>query len=177
MAQRQRAHHRVPSVSDAAHLLRKNLKSRRAISSRRRVTYSNPYISPSSSSHGRDPSSSPPESPRQVLVPLHFNLRRLPSRSFGEKDSMRHEIDAYHRTLAGTKRKRVVSGAENTASGRGSRVNRNKRRKATHGSSDDEVTSSMEVDDQSHWEASDNSEGEEDVDSCEETCFSCVDGP
>ncbi|EPS95171.1 hypothetical protein FOMPIDRAFT_1025916 [Fomitopsis schrenkii] len=78
---------------------------------------------------------------------------------------MRHEIDAYHRTLAGTKRKRVVSGAENTASGRGSRVNRNKRRKATHGSSDDEVTSSMEVDDQSHWEASDNSEGEEDVDS------------
>ena len=164
-------------MPDAAHLLRKNLKSRRALNSRRRVTYNNPYISPSSSSHGRGPSSSPPPSSRQVLVPVQFNLRRLPSRSFGEKDSMRHEIDTYQRTLAGTKRKRVVSGAENTASGRGSRASRVKRRKATHGSSDDEVTSSMDVDSNAHWEASDNSEGEEDVDSWEETCLSCVDGP
>ena len=90
---------------------------------------------------------------------------------------MRHEIDTYHRTLAGTKRKRVVSGAENTASGRGSRANTVKRRKATHDSSDDEVASSMEVDNSAHWEGSDNSEGEEEVDSCKETCFSCVDCP
>lgn len=90
---------------------------------------------------------------------------------------MRHEIDAYQRSLVGTKRKRVVSGAENTVGERGSRANRVKRRKATHGSSDDEVTSSMDVDDQSRWEGSDNSEGEEDIDSCEETCFSCDCGP
>ncbi|KAH9833041.1 uncharacterized protein C8Q71DRAFT_878937, partial [Rhodofomes roseus] len=165
MAQRQRVHHRVTSVPEAAHLVRKNLKTRRAITSRRRITYANPYISPSSSSHSRGPSSSPPQSQRQVLIPLQFNLRRLPSRSFGEKDSMRHEIDTYHRTLVGTKRKRAVSGAENTASGRILRGSRVKRRKATHDSSDDEVTSGMDVDDQSRWEASDNSEDEQDADS------------
>ncbi|KZT71371.1 hypothetical protein DAEQUDRAFT_127866 [Daedalea quercina L-15889] len=164
MAQRQRVHHRVTSVPDTAHLIRKNLKTRRAIGSRR-VTYANPYISPSSSSHGRDPSSSPPQSARQVLVPVQFNLRRLPSRSFSEKDSMRHEVDTYHRSLAGTKRKRVVSGTENTTSGRGSRAGRVKRRKATHDSSEDEVTSGMDIDDQSRWEASDNSDEEQDLDS------------
>lgn len=69
----------------------------------------------------------------------------------------------------GSKRKRVVSGAENTQSnGRSRSASRVKRRRALHGSSDEGEGSAMDVDEHARWDlhGSDSSEGD-DVDSCE----------
>lgn len=76
------------------------------------------------------------------------------------------ETDAYH-VHVGSKRKRAVSGNENSSAGRGSRVaSRLKRRRAVQNSSEDEAISGMDVDDQNPWELSDNSDDEGAMDSC-----------
>lgn len=64
-----------------------------------------------------------------------------------------------------------MSGSENAhSSGRSRSGNRVKRRKAV-GSSDDEVTSAMDVDDNARWDLTDSSASDEDgVDSCESSC-------
>ncbi|KAH9950241.1 hypothetical protein B0H21DRAFT_562937 [Amylocystis lapponica] len=167
MAQR-RSKHRISSVPDTAILTRRKLQSRRGPASRRRVfTVSNSYAQPNSSSHASVASgSTPPTSPRPVLVPLQFNLRRLPSRLCSDrKESMRDLSDAYH-VQVGSKRKRIVSGSENTTTSRGSRgASRVKRRKNARDSSEDETLSGMDVDDQNDWGLSDNSEDEGAMDS------------
>ncbi|KAI0957880.1 hypothetical protein AcW1_006129 [Taiwanofungus camphoratus] len=167
MAQR-RSNHRVSSVPDTAILTRRKLQSRRGTGPRRRVfTLANSYIQPSPSSRASVASnSSPPTSTRRVLVPLQFNLRRLPSRLFlDRKESMPIETDAYH-VHVGSKRKRAVSGNENSSVGRGSRVaSRLKRRRAVQNSSEDEAISGMDVDDQNPWELSDNYDDEGAMDS------------
>ena len=167
MAQQRRPSQRVTSrtIDGSVYPLRK-LPSRRGPNSRRRVFAIPPSFAQSTSSHASVASSgSSPSSPRPVLVPLHVNLRRLPSRLFLEQ----HKEDMHDAIQAGTKRKRVVSGSENAlANGRGSRAgHRVKRRRAMHDSSDEGASSSMEIDDTSRWELSD-SEGDDDgVGSCE----------
>lgn len=101
------------------------------------------------SSASTSPSSS--ES-RPVLAPLQFNLRRLPSRlALAETVVMRVSSGSDH-VKVGAKRKRVVSGNENTHSvSRGSRnsLNAFKRRRSSlqHEDSSDEGTgTAMEVD-------------------------------
>ena len=100
-------------------------------------------------------------------MPLHFNLRRLPSRTFIEsKESMQDAIPT------GSKRKRVVSGSENALSnGRSRSGNRVKRQRALE-SSDDDLTSTMDVDDNARWDLTDSdaSDDGDDVDSCESSC-------
>lgn len=80
------------------------------------------------------------------------------------KEDMRNVVQA------GSKRKRVVSGSENTlANGRGSRSgHRVKRRRALQNSTDEDAPSSMEVDDR--WEISDSEDDEDSLDSCESYC-------
>ena len=123
------------------------------------------------SSASTSPSSS--ES-RPVLAPLQFNLRRLPSRlALSEAVVMRVSSGSDH-VKVGAKRKRVVSGNENTHSvSRGSRhgLNAFKRRRPSlrHEDSSDEGTgTAMEVD--SHIRCSDSersSDGDaSDWDSC-----------
>lgn len=94
-------------------------------------------------------------------MPLHFNLRRLPSRLFIEqKDSMRDAVEV------GSKRKRVVSGNENLqGSSRSARGNKFKRRKASHGSSDEDA-SAMDVDERNRWDLTDDSDDDGALDSC-----------
>ncbi len=77
---------------------------------------------------------------------------------------MRDAVDGYDVSI-GMKRKRVVSGTENTSGSRGARST-SKRRKALPDSSDEEVTSEMDVDAEEIWDDSDSSEGEEAMDSC-----------
>ncbi|KAH9846082.1 hypothetical protein C2E23DRAFT_789657 [Lenzites betulinus] len=164
MAQR-RASHRTASLPDTAILSRRKLHSRRANHARRRVlSLAEPYLEPDQSSHAS--ASSPPSSSRPVLVPLHFNLRRLPSRVLSDrKESMRDAGNGYDVSI-GMKRKRVVSGSENASTSRGARtVSRAKRRKAMPDSSDEEHASGMDVDEQGRWNQSDNSEDEEVLDS------------
>lgn len=152
-------------IDGTAYPLRK-LPSRRGPNSRRRVFTIPPSFAQSTSSHASVASSSPPES-RRVLVPLTFNLRRLPSRALLEsKDDMQDAVPT------GSKRKRVGSGSENALSnGRSRSGNRVKRRKALD-SSDDEATSSMDVDDNARWDLTDSgaSDDEDGVDSCESSC-------
>ena len=169
MAQR-RSNTRISSAPDTAVLSRRKLHPRRATSARRRVfTLSNSYAQPSSSSHASVASSStPPSSPRPVLVPLQFNLRRLPSRLYSDrKESMRDAPDGFH-VRVGSKRKHVVvSGSENSSATRTSRTaNRVKRLRAARDSSEDGTASAMDIDDQDRWDLSDNSEDEDAMDSC-----------
>lgn len=74
----------------------------------------------------------------------------------------------------GSKRKRVVSGSENThANGRSRSGNRVKRRRASNSSDEEEeedAASSMDVDGHTRWELSDTDASDEDVDSCESSC-------
>ncbi|KZV59620.1 hypothetical protein PENSPDRAFT_403367 [Peniophora sp. CONT] len=98
-------------------------------------------------------SSSPPTSvdDRRVLAPLHFNLRRLPSRrGLSEREKMRAGSSSGSSTAtAGTKRKRAASGSENATRGR-SRSRGSKRRRGSSGEaieSDAESESVMDVDD------------------------------
>ena len=69
----------------------------------------------------------------------------------------------------GSKRKRVISGTENSqSSGRSRSASRVKRRRPVHNSSDEELTNAMDVDGRRRWELSDSdsSEDETGVDSC-----------
>ncbi|TBU35504.1 hypothetical protein BD311DRAFT_734731 [Dichomitus squalens] len=165
MAQR-RTGHRSSSLQDSAILSRRKLQARRATAARRRVFgfNTNAYIDSQPSS--RASGSSPPLSPRQVLVPVHFNLRRLPSRILSErKHDMRDAANAYDVSI-GMKRKRVVSGSENTSNARGARsTSRAKRRKALPDSSDEEPVSGMDVDEEQQeiWDGSDNSDDDEEA--------------
>ncbi|KAI0345412.1 hypothetical protein BDW22DRAFT_1354345 [Trametopsis cervina] len=149
MAQQRRPAHRVNSPLDNSLIARRKLQSRRGIHSRRRVfTLASSFPHPPSS-HASVASSSPPSSSRAVLVPLQFNLRRLPSRLFSEeeKEAMRDGIPT------GVKRKRVVSGNENTqVNGRSRSASRVKRRKASQETSDEDGGSAMEIDNHSRWE-------------------------
>lgn len=170
MAQR-RSSYRSASLQDPS-LNRRKLQARRATSTRRRVfTFtSNSYIASNPSSHASG--SSPPTSPRPVLVPVHFNLRRLPSRILlDEKDSMRDASNGYEVSI-GMKRKRVVSGSENTSRDRGARTSsRAKRRKGLPDSSEEEELSGMDVDEEELWEGSENSDEEEALDSCTRSSY------
>ena len=120
--------------------------------------------------------STSPESPesRPVLAPLQFNLRRLPSRlAFANEVVMRVASGSDHAKV-GAKRKRVVSGTENTHNfPRGSRGGTNgfKRRKSSpqyEETSDDEAVAAMEVDTHTRCQSSDVSSDEDasDWDSC-----------
>lgn len=102
--------------------------------------------SPASSSHASV--SPPPESVdnRRVLAPLHFNLRRLPSRlALVEKEPMRGSSGAGSIQI-GSKRK--LSGAENASSIRSRSQARSKRRRGSFGSvsTDEDGRSVMDVD-------------------------------
>ncbi|RPD66599.1 hypothetical protein L226DRAFT_567007 [Lentinus tigrinus ALCF2SS1-7] len=160
MAQRRNSH-RSASLHDPSILNRRKLQARRANTARRRVfsLANNSYIESQPSSHASG--SSPPNSPRPVLVPVQFNLRRLPSRLLADhKDSMRDAGNGYDVSI-GMKRKRVVSGSENTSRDRGARSSsRAKRRRAMPDSSDDEPLSGMDVDEE-RWDGSENSDDEE----------------
>ncbi|KAI0332549.1 hypothetical protein GY45DRAFT_1320746 [Cubamyces sp. BRFM 1775] len=163
MAQR-RTNHRTASLPDTAILSRRKLQARRASKSRRRVlSLAEPYLR--SDNHSHASGSSPPSS-RPVLVPLHFNLRRLPSRILSDhKDEMRDAGNGYDVSI-GMKRKRVVSGSENASQARGARsASRAKRRKAMSDSSEEEHASGMDVDEQGSWDQSDNSDDDGALDS------------
>jgi mitogen-activated protein kinase kinase kinase 13 len=175
MAQRRGSHSRLQSNATAnttAHTYNYS-KSRHHPSSHRGVlsflrslrNVKNP------SSASTSPSSS--ES-RPVLAPLQFNLRRLPSRlPLAETVVMRVSNGSDH-VQVGAKRKRVVSGNENTHSvSRSSRngLNAFKRRRPSlrHEESSDEGTrTAMEID--THMRGSDSersSDGDaSDWDSC-----------
>jgi hypothetical protein len=157
-------------------LVRRKYTLRRSASSRRRpLALVNRLHHPISNSHGSG-ASTPPSStdtPRPVLVPLHPNLRRLPSRLLlAQKDVMRDTSRSLG-VQAGTKRKRVASSNENAhASGRPTRGSGRLKRLRSASSqmytSDEGETSSMEVDTHNSWVPSDYSDEEEDnVDSCQ----------
>ena len=170
MAQR-RASHRSASLQDPTIHSRRKLQARRAPTGRRRVfPFNKSYVDSNPSSHASG-SSTPPPSSRAVLVPVHFNLRRLPSRIFSDhKESMRNASHTFDVSI-GMKRKRVVSGSENT-SGRSARsTSRAKRHKPLPDtSSEEELTNEMDVDDDETLDDSELSEDEEAEDSC--TCHS-----
>lgn len=172
MAQR-RTSHRSASLHDPSILNRRKLQARRANAARRRVfsLANNSYIESQPSSHASG--SSPPHSPRPVLVPVQFNLRRLPSRLFADqKEIMRDAGNGYDVSI-GMKRKRVVSGSENTSRDRGARsTSRAKRRRAMPDSSDEEPVSGMDVDEEDRWDGSENSDDEEALGSCTQSIFS-----
>ncbi|KAI0636513.1 hypothetical protein C8Q77DRAFT_1188904 [Trametes polyzona] len=161
---RRRSSHRTTSLPDTAILSRRKLQARRANHVRRRVlSLAEPYLQLDDPAHASG--TSPPSSSRPVLVPLHFNLRRLPSRILSDrKDTMRESGNGYDVSI-GMKRKRVVSGSENTAVKGARSVSRAKRRKAMPDSSDEEHASGMDVDEHDGWDRSDNSEGEDGIDS------------
>ena len=158
-----RNHHRAASSSNNGTLARRKADTRRIFPSRRRVfTINHPY----STSRASVASSASPDSARAVLVPLQFNLRRLPSRTFSQsppKEEMHNVVQV------GSKRKRIVSCNENTqANGRGSRLRTKRRREALDSS--DEVSSDMEVDERAYWDVSENSDDEGAMDSCKSPC-------
>jgi mitogen-activated protein kinase kinase kinase 13 len=153
MAQRRGSHSRLqsnPTANNTAHThnyskTRHHPSSHRGVLSLLRSLRN--VKNPSSAS--TSPSS---EESRQVLAPLQFNLRRLPSRlALPETVVMRVSGGSDH-VKVGAKRKRVVSGNENTHSvSRGSRngLNAFKRRRPSlqHEDSSDEGTgTAMEVD-------------------------------
>ena len=111
--------------------------------------------------------SSSTETLRPVLVPLHPNLRRLPSRIFStQKGAMRVASQSIS-VVVGTKRKRIASSNENSHAssrpirgpGRLKRIRSASRQEYT---SDDGEASSMDVDAPSSWAHSGSSDGEED---------------
>jgi mitogen-activated protein kinase kinase kinase 13 len=125
--------------------------------------------------HPSSASTSPSSSEsRPVLAPLQFNLRRLPSRlALAETVVMRVSSGSDH-VKVGTKRKRAVSGNENTHNiSRGSRhcVNAYKRRRPSlqqEELSDEGTATVMEVDTHMRCHDSDaSSDGDaSDWDSC-----------
>lgn len=103
---------------------------------------------------------------RPVLVPLHLNLRRLPSRLMAIARGRDSSTQVSSDVKIGMKRKRVASVNENTFPSRSSRPTGGfKRQRSQNSSSSDDAASShgeMEVDDDQHpcW-MSDTSELEE----------------
>jgi mitogen-activated protein kinase kinase kinase 13 len=174
------AHRRSPHRPHSnTPLARRNTSTRRLPSSRKRPSaLVNRLHRSTSSSHALGASTPPSSSdtPRQVLVPLHPNLRRLPSRLLlAQKESMRdggHHLGVH----VGSKRKRVLSSNENAHSGgrptRGSgRLKRHRSiSKRAFTSDEEEVGSAMDVDDTpAPWadsDGSDDEENEEDSSEC-----------
>jgi len=167
MAQR-RSPNRVSSTSASSPLERKKYLLRRPPTSRRRAIAL--QLSTSTNSHASHASISTADL-RPVLVPLHPNLRRLPSRILlAKKDIVMR--DASHSQLGvsiGSKRKRVVSSNENAhtggrptrGSGRLKRLRSASSRQQDYPSDESEgETSSMEVDTPARWSASDDSDSE-----------------
>ncbi|KAF8643787.1 hypothetical protein AX16_008806 [Volvariella volvacea WC 439] len=153
----------ISSVSSpSAH--RKKYPSRRSPPNRKRSTVS--PRSPCSTSHAPHASISSPPDLRPVLVPLHPNLRRLPSRLglFEKENRMRETSTAT--TQVGVKRKRVTSAHENPH-GRPTRgASKYKRlkgesRSRQEYSSDEDEDSTMEIDSTGHWSQSEGSGPEE----------------
>ena len=110
--------------------------------------------------------SSSAEPQRPVLVPLHQNLRRLPSRLFSaQKDAMR--VTSQTSTVViGAKRKRTASTNENTHTGsRPSRIPRRIKRLRSASSrdyaSDDGESALMDIDTPTSWTHSDDSDADE----------------
>ncbi|KAJ7583003.1 hypothetical protein C8J56DRAFT_1028895 [Mycena floridula] len=162
MAQRRAS----PQTSVSSPVVRKKYPLRRSPPYRR---------GPSSASVNFDSSRSTaaPDS-RPVLVPLHTNLRRLPSRMLlAQKDSEINGTGRQHFTAqTGGKRKRVPSANENNAhhDGRDTRgSNRAKRFKTSvdsrmEYSSDEDQGSSMDIDAASQSSSRDSDVEEEEVD-------------
>lgn len=100
-------------------------------------------------SHGIQVATSPASRP--VLVPLHPNLRRLPSRLMALARGRDEHVSVLNEVKVGAKRKRVASANENTyILSRPTRTTgRFKRQRSQNDSSDDDFTSShnrMDID-------------------------------
>jgi hypothetical protein len=152
MAQRRGSHSRLQSNATATSAHPHNYSKTRHHPSTHRGVLSI-FRSLRNVNHPSSASTSPSSSEsRPVLAPLQFNLRRLPSRlAVAETVIMRVSSGSDH-VKVGAKRKRVVSGNENTHNlSRGSRhgVNAFKRRRPSlqhEESSDDGGRTAMEVD-------------------------------
>jgi hypothetical protein len=146
-------------------------------------------------------SSTLPKTQRPVLVPLHPNLRRLPSRVHLPPNSKAEDSDCFMRdsghVIAGSKRKRAVSTNENAHNhGRPTRGLGSRKRLRTNSSleprwsqtttEESESDSSMEVDttsaatvdsadseQDSQEEQSENNEDDDEADSCKCYFESC----
>ena len=161
MAQ-QRPKQKIHSATHTTVLTRRKINSRRGPISRRRVfaishNYPHSRVSVASSAS--------PDSARAVLVPLQFNLRRRPSRTFSQsppKEEMHNVVQV------GSKRKRIGNANENghihTRSSRA--TGKFKRQRSLNDSSEEDVSSRhiMDVDDgdknSQDW-SSDLSDGED----------------
>ena len=154
MAQRRPLHSRLQTgVPDSSSRRRYALRHSPA-SRRRALGLVRKFHQPSSGSHASSASTPPSsESARPVLAPLQFNLRRLPSRLRPSDKSSMSPLHGSSPIQAGTKRKRVVSGAENAHSGpRGLRHTGGSKKFKSYAQCDkssDEDASSMDLDDSS----------------------------
>jgi mitogen-activated protein kinase kinase kinase 13 len=180
MAQRRGSHSKLQSNATAntsAHSHNYS-KSRHHTSSHRGVL--SLFRSLRNVNHPSSADTSPSSSEsRPILAPLQFNLRRLPSRlAIAEEVIMRVSSGSDH-VKVGAKRKRVVSGNENTHNvSRGSRtgINGSKRRKPLlqhEESSDEGGRTAMEVDTHVRCHDSDGSSdgNASDWDSCMSSLF------
>jgi mitogen-activated protein kinase kinase kinase 13 len=168
----------TPSNSPSAH---RKYTLRRFTGSRKRAFALVDHLHHSSPNSHALSASDPPllnDRLRPVLVPLHPNLRRLPSRIFlSQKGAMRDAVQNVS-VKAGTKRKRVVSSNENTHTGgrptRGwGRCKRMRSSSHRRCQSDDDETSSMNIDTPSSYSLSDISDAEDDEeDDAEDSCLS-----
>ncbi|KAH9079615.1 hypothetical protein EDB83DRAFT_2343640 [Lactarius deliciosus] len=170
MSQRRGLHSRLQSngttTTTTSGLLHNHSKPHHQSSSHRRVfslLRSLRNVNPPSSA-STSPSSS---DSRPILAPLQFNLRRLPSRlALANEVVMRVSSGSDH-VKVGAKRKRAVSGNENTHNF--PRRSRNgasgfKRRRSSsrcEETSDDEAVAAMEVDNHTRCQASDVSSDED----------------
>ncbi|KAH7910638.1 hypothetical protein BJ138DRAFT_1126675 [Hygrophoropsis aurantiaca] len=170
MAQR-RSPHRLSAVPANNNLARRNYSLRQSSAAKRALAFVNRIQRSTSNSHALSaspPSSSDTLSLRPILATLQPNLRKLPSRQYLlQKDSMRN-VGQHIDVAVGSKRKRVVSLNENAhAGGRSTRgPGKPKRRKAIGSqpmsSDESDDTSSMDVDSSVRWNASDESDPEND---------------
>jgi mitogen-activated protein kinase kinase kinase 13 len=167
-----RSQDRGSSSPTSSTTTRRKYALRHSSNSRRRafaLVRRTPSSIPSSHDSGASPSI---ETCRPVLVALHPNLRRLPSRSNStQKEAMRDASQNIYIGI-GTKRKRVTSTNENAHSGgrplRGhGKPKRMRSASCQYRTSDDGESSSMDVDVPCSWLISDGSDPEEDdADSC-----------
>lgn len=115
---------------------------------------------------------------RPVLVPLHLNLRRLPSRIMaiarGRDASITNDVKT------GMKRKRIASVNENTVPSRSARaMGRFKRQRSQNTSSDDDTNlgrSEMDIDEEqsASWMSDASEMGEQVLDDCKFTVLIAV---
>ncbi|EPQ57864.1 hypothetical protein GLOTRDRAFT_114462 [Gloeophyllum trabeum ATCC 11539] len=147
MAQR-RSPHRSPVTLVHAHSTRSRVRNasitRKRAAGRSRQTSNSSHASYASSDSQSDAS-------RAVLVPLHTNLRRLPSRLFAAGKEVMRDASRSLGVTAGSKRKRVGSGIENSNSDDrqyrdGSRRKRLRSSSSRMDTSDDDGHSEMELD-------------------------------